>query len=344
MKALKGMTCLKWIISILSLVSLWSSAYGDGKFSGHMFGDFYYNISNNNANLKGQNGFWFRRIYFTYDYKISDNWSTRLRLEMNSPGDFKSSQTLNPYVKDAYLSYKKNMTNFILGISPTPTWDHIESFWGYRVVEKTPLDLYKMGDSRDFGIALKGLIGKDGLFGYHLMAGNGEGAKSEFNKEKKLMAAFLLNLTKAFSLELYTDYAQGSNHKNYYTYQGFLGWKSKKARIGIQYSHQTKEQGIGKEDLNLDIYSVFGILNLAEKVSFLARCDRVEDPLPWGSTVSYVPFNNNAPFSFVLLGVDFHPLKKVSFIPNIMYVYYKDVNGKAIDEDIQLKLTFFYSF
>lgn len=107
MKSSRGMVCLAWVISMLSLMGLWSSAYGEGKFSGYMFGDFYYNISNDNSNLKGQNGFWFRRIYFAYDYKISDSWSTRFRLEMNSPGDFKSSDTLKPYIKDAYLSYKK---------------------------------------------------------------------------------------------------------------------------------------------------------------------------------------------------------------------------------------------
>ncbi len=344
MKASKSMPCLTWVISMLSLVGFLSHAYGEGKFSGYMFGDFYYNISNNRSDLKGQNGFWFRRIYFTYDFKISDSWSTRLRLEMNSPGDFKTSDTLKPYIKDAYLTYKRKNHTITLGISPTPTWEYIESFWGYRAVEKTPLDLFKMGDSRDFGVAFKGSIGKDGFFGYHIMAGNGEGTKSEFNKEKKYMGAFLFNLTKTLSFEIYTDYAQGANQKNYYTYQGFLGWKSKKARIGIQYSHQIKEQGTGKSDLKLDVYSIFGILSLSEKVSLLARYDRMDDPLPWGSTVSYVPFNNNAPFNLILFGVDFHPLKNVSFIPNIMYVSYKNVNGEAIDKDIQLKLTFFYSF
>jgi len=344
MKVLKGMVRLAWVLSLLSLMGLWSFVYGEGKFSGLVFGDFFYNISNNNSALKNQNGFWFRRIYFTYDYKISDNWSTRFRLEMNSPGDFKTSDTLKSYVKDAYLSYKKDKINFILGISPSPTWEFIENIWGYRSVEKTPLDLYKMGDSRDFGIAFKGSIGKNGFFGYHLMVGNGEGVKSEFNKEKKYMGAFQLNFTKALSLELYTDYAQGSNQKNYYTYQGFLAWKSKKARIGIQYSQQTREQGAGKKDLKFDVYSIFGILNLSDKVSLLARYDGVDDPLPWGSTVSYVPFNSSAPFNLILLGFDFRPIKNVSFIPNIMYVSYKDVNGKSLDNDVQLKLTFYYSF
>lgn len=332
------------IMGLILVLTLGALGFAQGKFSGYMFGDYFYNISNNNPDFKSKNGFWFRRIYFTYDYKISENWSTRLRLELNSPGDFKTSDTLKPYIKDGYLSYKRNAHSFFLGLSPTPTWEYIESFWGYRSVEKTPLDLYKMGDSREIGLALKGSFGKDGFFGYHVQIGNGEGTKSETNKEKKAMGAFLFTITKNLSLELYADYAQGANHKNYSTYQGFLGWKTKKARVGLQYAHQTKQQGVGKSDLALDVYSIFGVLNASEKASLLLRFDRMENPLPWGSTVSYVPFSNNAPFNLILAGLDFKPLKNVSFIPNIMYVSYDKVNGKSLDSDIQLKLTFFYSF
>ncbi len=337
------------VIFAVGLISLSFSVYGEGKFSGYMFGDFYYNLTNNNPELEGENGFWFRRIYFTYDYKISDSWTTRLRLEMNSPGDFKSSDFLKPYIKDAYLAYKignHTITNtIILGISPTPTWEYyIVDFWGYRAVEKTPLDLYKMGESRDFGIAFKGSIGKDGFFGYHVMAGNGEGIKSEFNKEKKYMGAFLFILQLNFSLELYADYGLKANKYNtyfaYYTYQAFLGWKHKKGRLGVQYSHRFEEQEVEKGNFKFDVYSIFGIINVSEKLSLLARYDRMNDPLPWGSTVSYVPFNETSPFNLILFGVDFHPLNNVSVIPNLMYVVYDDVDEK----DTQLKLTFFYSF
>lgn len=332
------------VMGLILVLALWAMGFSQGKFSGYMFGDYYYNLSNNNSALKNQNGFWFRRIYFTYDFKISDNWSTRFRLELNSHGDFKTSDTLKPYLKDGYLSYKKNSHFVILGLSPTPTWEFIENFWGYRSVEKTPLDLYKMGDSRDIGIAAKGSFGKEGFFGYHVQIGNGEGTKSEVNKEKKYMGAFLFNLTKNISFEFYTDYGQGANQKNYYTYQGFLGLKVKKAKIGVQYAHQTREQGPGKSDLKLDVYSIFGVVNASEKVSLLARYDRMDNALPWGSTVSYVPFNNNVPFNFILAGLDFHPIKNVSFIPNIMYVSYDTANGKSLDNDIQFKLTFYYSF
>lgn len=344
MRSLKGMVGLIMGISIVSLMDIGPLAFGQGKISGYMFGDFYYNISNNKSELKNQNGFWFRRIYFTYDFKISDNWSTRLRLELNSPGDFKTSDTLKPYIKDAYLSYQKKDQTFILGISPTPTFEYIEGFWGYRAVEKTPLDLFKLGESRDFGIALKGFAGRNRFFGYHVMVGNGEGTKSEVNKEKKYMGSFLFKVTETLSFEFYTDYAQGANHKNYYTFQGFLGWKREKTRVGIQYTHQIRKRTMEQSDLKYNVYSIFGVLSLSGKVSLLARYDRMDSPLPWGSSISYVPFNNSAPFNFMLAGFDFHPLKNVSFIPNIMYVSYDSLNGKSFDPDIQFKLTFFYSF
>ncbi len=332
------------IFFIFLLLASPIAIFGEGKLNGYMFGDYYYIISHSNKDLENQNGFWFRRIYFTYDYKITDEWSTRFRLELNSPGDFKTKDSIKPYVKDAYLQWKKGTHSIILGISPTPTWEYIESFWGYRSVEKTPLDLYKMGDSRDFGIAFRGSFGEKEIFSYHIQIGNGEGVKSEINKEKKGMAAFLFKLGKNISLELYGDYAQGPSHRNSWTYQGFLGWKGERARMGIHYAHQIQQQGTGKEDLILEMLSIIGAINASEKVALLFRYDRMDDPLPLAPTISYVPMNGTSPFHMFIAGLDFHPLKNVSFIPNIMIVNYEKVKGTKPKNDIHFKLTFFFSF
>jgi hypothetical protein len=56
------------------------------------------------TSVEGQNGFWFRRLYFTYDYNYSEKFTTRLRLEMNSNGKFAGGD-LVPYVKDAYVKW-----------------------------------------------------------------------------------------------------------------------------------------------------------------------------------------------------------------------------------------------
>jgi hypothetical protein len=44
----------------------------------------------------------------------------RFRLEMNSPGDFKTSTTLIPFVKDAYLTAKVGRHTLMLGLIGTP--------------------------------------------------------------------------------------------------------------------------------------------------------------------------------------------------------------------------------
>ncbi len=53
---------------------------GQVKFSGLMFGDYFYNASAHDSSQKNFNGFQFRRIYITTDYDIADNFSTRFRL------------------------------------------------------------------------------------------------------------------------------------------------------------------------------------------------------------------------------------------------------------------------
>lgn len=333
------------ILLVFSLIVLIKAdARAQGKFSGYMFGDYYYVIKNNNKNLENQNGFWFRRIYFTYDYTYSEQWQTRLRLEYNSPGDFKTKDSIKPFVKDAYLKWKKKDCNLFMGISPSPIWEYIETFWGYRSVEKTPLDLYKMGDSRDFGIALLGTVGEKKLFRYHIQLGNGAGVKSETNKGKKAAASFLFDTQKNVYIELYADYEKLDVPTSIITYQAFLGWKGEKGRFGAMYSHQIRKNISPGSDMNIDVASLFAIAKASEKVSFLFRLDRVADALPWGPTQSYIPFNPSSPFTLIIAGVDYSIVKNIKIIPNFETVIYDKKNGVKPDSDLYFKLTCFYSF
>jgi len=71
-----------------------------------MFGDYYWAAANHDAEMASQNGFWLRKIYLTYDKSINTDFDVRLRLELNSAGDFKTKSALTPVVKDAYLKFK----------------------------------------------------------------------------------------------------------------------------------------------------------------------------------------------------------------------------------------------
>ncbi|MDX1701056.1 MAG: porin, partial [Melioribacteraceae bacterium] len=187
-----------------------------GKIHGYMFGDYYYNFARDNdassisnAAEKGEkdfNGFQFRRVYLGYDYTINKTFSTRLRLEANQ-SELTSGGKVGFFIKDAYLKWKNIFagTDVVVGMSPPPTFSISESYWGYRSLAKTIMDLRKIAPSRDFGIALKGKI-SNGVK-YWVMAANGEGNKPETNKEKRVYGHLAFEPVKNLAVTLHGDVA-----------------------------------------------------------------------------------------------------------------------------------------
>ncbi len=317
-----------------------------GKFSGYMVGDYYYNINHNNAKLIDQHGFWFRRIYFTYDYSINSKFSTRLRLEMSNDGGYSSAATMVPIVKDAYLTYKFGNQKAYFGISSTPTFCLIEKVWGYRAIEKTPLDQQKMASSRDFGFSVKGKFDNSGNFRYHVMVGNGSSNKQEIDKGKSFMGSVSYWLSKEIVFQVYGDYADRAGKADTYIGQGFLGYNSKKLHGGIQYSYQTlKAKDGGSNDLILTLVSLFLSGNVAEKIKLVGRVDRMFNPNPVGDKVAYTPFDNTASFWLAIAGVDYKVAKDVSVIPNVEFVTYdSNDNGIKPNNDVYGRITFYWKF
>ncbi|MEX1013607.1 MAG: hypothetical protein WDZ80_00415, partial [Candidatus Paceibacterota bacterium] len=41
------------------------------RFSGLLYSDYYFILNNHDEDLEGENGFWARRVYFTYDNRLS---------------------------------------------------------------------------------------------------------------------------------------------------------------------------------------------------------------------------------------------------------------------------------
>ena len=316
-------------------------SFSQGSISGYMFGDLYAVVDHRDEAIDGMNGFWFRRIYFTYDHKFSEKVSTRFRLELNSSGDFKTKDSIKPYVKDAYLSYAFGKSKSFLGISPTPTKEYIEGFWGYRAVEKTPADLYKVASSRDFGIAFKGSISKN--FSYHLLIANGEGTKSEVNKQKRVYLSLLFK-KKPFFFEVYADHGPGKDEKDITVYQSFLGIKNKKVTLGFQYYKHIQGQGPDKEEAKIDVYSAFLNLDFSKNVTMLMRIDKMDDPNPFIGKVDYIPFATTNPFFLYLIGIDFKIRDNISVIPNLEFVNYEKNNGTKPSEDVYAKITLYFSW
>ena len=315
----------------------------DMKISGYLFGDYYWMAAHHDPGLEDRNGFWVRRTYLTFDKGLSPGFDMRLRLEMNSAGDFTSRSKLNPFIKDAYLRW--NFTgnhHAYLGMSPTATTLSVDTIWGYRSVEKSVLDLQKWGSTRDLGVALRGALGADRKVRYHFMLGNGSGTGSETDTGKKVQLALSAHPTESVTAEFYTDYEERPLEAYRRTFQGFLAFQQDWGRLGIQYAHQTRN---GTPDLELDAFSVWGVWKFAPKASLFARYDRAFDPNPDGAGIAYLPFDPTTPSNFFLGGIDLQVSDDFNLMPNVEIVRYdKREDGTRPTTDFIPRMTFFYKF
>lgn len=342
-------------VSILLIIGLSLSgasvAWGNKqKISGYFFGDYYYWSQFHHGGLEEQNGFQYRRVYFTYERDLSTEFSMRFRLEMNGKSFPTTRQTtlkLGPFLKHGYLKWKPSgwRTNIYFGISGTPTWRNVEKVWGYRAIAKTTLDLHKMGSSADFGVALQGDIDASSRISYHLMISNGTGTRAEVDKNKKIAFSLAAKPAAGVTLEGYVDLENAADLGKWYILQGFLGYQQERFRLGIQLANQTRQQ-TDMDTLNILASSVFGAVQLLEKkVWAFARFDRLFDPNPNAKKIPYIPFDSTARSNMILVGLDWAPTEAVHIMPNLIFVFYdKPDNIDKPDETIMPRLTVFFTF
>jgi len=274
---------------------------------------------------------------------MTEQLDMRLRFQMNSAGDFRSDTRLNPFAKDVYLRWKlTDQHSTYLGLSRTPTWSVVEDFWSYRSLEKTALDLQRMGASRDLGVAFKGSLGSEQKVRYHLMVGNGSSTRGETNRGKGTSASLTFYPNDSLILEFYSDYDQRPLQADRNTYHAFLGYKRDWGRLGIQYGHQKRK---GDSKVNLDVLSFFGFVNVSSRVTLIGRYDRMFDPNPEGARIAYTPFDPTAKFHFFLTGIDWKVTEEFSLIPNLEVVRYDErEDGSRPATDVMPRVTFFYRF
>lgn len=312
------------------------------RLTGYMFGDFYWVANHHDPSLEGHNGFWFRRIYFTYDHTLSPAFSTRFRLELNSAGDFKSNLKLTPYVKDAYLRWTRSGHSVLVGISPTPTWEYIESFWGYRSIEKTPLDLQRFDGSRDFGVALMGGLGGGARLRYHVMLGNGSDTGSETDKSKVVRGSLGYRAANGAVVEAYADWQDRPGRADRSTWQVFAGYQRPDWRMAVHFAQQARRSATGGSTARLEILSSFAAAKVAETAWLFGRVDRMFDPNPEGDKIPYLPFDPRARSLLAIFGFDVAPEKSVHIMPNVELIRYDKAGGLKPAADVVPRVTFYY--
>ena len=252
-----------WICSLVSGLSWIPGAFAQEKepskfhIGGLVFGDSYYVVSHHEADAEGALGLVMRRGYLTFDADFSKSLFGRLRFEVNQSGEFETyTFTLN--FKDLYLQWNLGSQHLLFGLSPTPTFDLIESIWGFRYLARTPMDLQGVA-SRDTGIAANGPLNATGTLSYRAMVGAGLDFGNETGDGLNWMGALTWKPAPSWTVDLFAGYEVLSGPTDRRTLQAFVGYTTEKLRWGAQYSHQDRQ-----EDPPLELASAYVIGRVAE--------------------------------------------------------------------------------
>jgi hypothetical protein len=320
-----------------------------GKFSGYMFGDYYYNVQQRDTTKKDLNGFQFRRIYFTYDYAISPRFDSRFRLEADQAA-LSSNGKIGVFVKDAWLKWKNVFegSDFLFGMSPTPAYDASEEAWGYRSLEKTIMDLRGIVPSRDLGVDLKGKLTSDGTANYWLKIGNNSGNTPEGDKFKRFYGQLLFKPSPGLQIIASADYDAeakvtdtfdgATKDNNRVVLSGFAGYQEKgKCSFGVEGFYRTAQNsyrpsaGVGLESQNTFGLTAFVWDQVSEDIRLVGRVD-FYDPN------SSVDKDGN----FLFIGaLDYLATSDVHIMPNI---YVQSYQAENVQADVVARMTFFYNF
>ncbi|UCE42794.1 MAG: hypothetical protein JSV17_07540 [Candidatus Aminicenantes bacterium] len=344
MKKLSLFLMIPMAISLLPKSGFTGIQLGVGEIKGYMVGEYYWIVNHHGETVKGRHGFWFRRIYFTYDNKLSEVVKVRLRLEMASAPKFETYALLTPWVKDAYIDFKIASLDLIAGIMSPPSFAQVEEIWGYRVLEKTPLDLHRWTSSRDFGISLRG--GK--TLPFQIMYANGSSNKSETNRGKKFYGA--LGYSKnGFFIEAMAQFEKTRNDYAEYIFQGFGGYSGDWGRVGLQYAFRNSKHVDEEDSFKYNVISVFAVIYAGKNIELIGRFDKYfgegYKTNYSGSLVDYIPFAENAESNFFIGAFSYQIHKDVWLIPNVKYVYYTEMEEDVTpSSDAYINLTLWFKF
>ena len=333
---------------VLGIVSFGYAGDAIPHFSGLVYGDFYSIPSHHDGKVQGEDGLLFRRIFLTYDEDLKDSLAFRLRFEAASDDFTKPSNTVVPFVKDAWMkySYLENQYAY-LGLIESPAFGWLEKQWGLRSVEKTPLDLQGWALSREQGLGLGGVLAGNEYF---LTVGNGSSESSEGTDIGK-RASLRLNrgLGAGFSAMTYGDVASSAKgylapDSYFYTLQEFLGWKGQVGRLGLLYGRQVQVLPNTNDEKVKDMVSGYVVGHVADSLEVFGRLDH----MLYGSTskagIKYLDLAAQRS-TLAIVGLDWQMAPNLNIQPNVEAAYYQnDAGGAVSSEDIIPRLTFYMQF
>jgi len=291
---------MKYLISLITLIAIGIS--GDGVLGGKVYYDYTHDFTEEAIN---DDGFALKRVYFTYKKVISNGISFKLTTDI----DYKESPK-NLYLKYAMLNWKSPVGKLTFGQQGMNVFNVQEKTWGFRFIEKSPMDLHKFSSSADMGV---GYSGKVNEIHYSLLITNGTGYKKtesdEYKKisgqliygEKQLIKKDGYNAGLSFSTEPYEVDSVTTENKNVISlFGGFAGGN---LRIGGEFDLLT-DAAIDETQQIIAFYTSYAVTENLEGLVYIDMFDPNTNTDKDGKT-------------YLVAGVNYYPGKGLIISPNI---------------------------
>ena len=319
------------------------------KFSGLMFGDYYYMMQNHDQTQKDMQAFEYRRIYLTADYTIADGFWARFRLESDPTASNLGNGKLSTMVKDAFLDWKNPIGtgDLVVGLQATWNINMAEGIFGYRPLEKTIQDLHGISASRDLGLSLTQKFSD--VFSAGFLLGNNSGNSGTFipnaanvstvNRYKSGYLYLQFIPINGFTILLDGQYAGAPAQKNASTGDVIVNYANSDFSFGVQGFVNSIDHGEADGSaLQRNGISLNGWVALVDNVRLVARYDYYTPNTDGTYKNLSIP---NSTQNFILGALDFAVRKNVHFMPNVEYTSYGMSGSRP---DVLLRVTYFFSF
>jgi len=306
--------------------------------SGSPFAKIFFNY---HADLSGNgNAFEIQRAYFGYKYKMSEDFSGHITLDVGAPEvnindsvTVGTSLEMTAYLKTAAVAYSHGNLTLEAGLIGLQQFKLQEKYWGRRYIYKSFQDWTKMGPSADLGAMVS--YNFSDMLSADLTVRNGEGYKKlQSDKAFNTGLGLTLKPVKGLAIRGFVDYIKKDEPIS--TVSGFAGYKNDLLSVGAEYNMQMNYGDVA--DHTLKGFSLYAGVNLTEKIEVFGRFDNLVSNTLNGATENW---NMGKDGNLLIAGIQYSPIKNVNIALDYQGFLYTDKNK---DSKNLIYMNFQYAF
>lgn len=278
-----------------------------GNFSANVFSNFHVHL--NSTEL--ESAFEVQRAYFGYTYRMSENFTAILKLDIGSPNQTSQYDLLKRYAyfKNAGLVYHKNKLTLSFGLIDLFQFKIQDHIWAHRYIYQSFQDLYKFGSSADLGLSAEYKMNDYFSADFSVMNGEGYNQLQTDNAYKSALGLTIFPV-KNVIVRLYADYIEKDEIQT--TWSSFIAYDfNKKATIGIEYNLKLNYNY--NIDQKLSGISTYASYEISKMVQIFGRFDKL-----WSNKIEGEPYqwNINKDGSAIIGGIQVTPIKNIRIAIN----------------------------